>query len=63
MTAYTVFGRERQTLNPMRPSSPVGNPFVSFVHVFAPSVVFQIAVSGPAGRKLYARRSRWYDAA
>ena len=58
MTAYTVFGRERHTLKPMRPSSPVGRPLVSFVQVFAPSVVFQIAVSVPAGRKLYALRSR-----
>ena len=39
--AYTVLGRERHTVRPMRPISPVGKPLVSLVHVFAPSVVFQ----------------------
>jgi hypothetical protein len=49
----------------MRPMMGLpGRPLpVSRVHVFAPSVVFQIALPGPPPLKPHGCRRRWYDAA
>src|SRR5579864_9090839 len=63
ITEYRVAGCERQTVRPMRPSSPLGRPLVSCVHVLPASRVFQIPLSGPAGRNPYSRRSRSSEAA
>ena len=50
---------------PMRPMIGLsGRPLpVSFVQVFAPSVVFQMALPGPPPLKPHGCRRRWYDAA
>src|SRR5688572_28578778 len=46
-TAYSVAGCDRQTSMPSRPTGADEKPSVSRVQVFAPSVVFQIPLSGP----------------
>src|SRR5262245_52115056 len=59
-----MFGFERATSSPMRPSTPSGKPLPSsFVHVLPASAVFQIAVPGPPPLKPQEVRRRWYDAA
>ena len=47
----------------MRPISPSGRPFVSFVQVAPPSIVFHRPLPGPPPLKPKGVRRRWYEAA
>src|SRR5438093_3584943 len=60
-----VEGFERAISSPMRPMMGLtGRPLPdSFVHVFAPSVVFHKPLPGPPPLKPQGVRRRWYDAA
>jgi hypothetical protein len=55
MTSCSVAG----TTSPMRPMSPAGSPFVSFVHVSPPSVLFQMPEPGPPSINVHTLRWRW----
>ena len=52
------FGFDAETPIAIRPNVPVGSPFVSFVHVFPASSVFQTALPGPPPLKQQLVRRR-----
>jgi hypothetical protein len=53
-----MFGLDAAMLSAMRPYVPGGSPFVSLVHVFPASSVFQIALPGPPPLKQQLVRRR-----
>src|ERR1051325_4621656 len=58
--AYTMFGFERETSSPMRPSNPSGSPAPSsFFQVLPASIVFQIPLPGPPPLKPNLVLRRW----
>src|SRR6266540_339026 len=61
--AYRVFGFDRDTSRPMRPSNPEGNPPPSsFFQLFPASTVFQIPLPGPPPLNPHEVLRRWYEA-
>ena len=60
--AMRTFGLDRAMARPIRPVSPAGSPFVSFVHVLPPSVVLKMPPFGPPESKRHGRRSRCQNA-